>query len=170
VHTARVPFLDGRTPDQIGIVVRDLEEALERYRRIWGREEWRVYTYGPRTVPRLTYRGKAVSYEARIALTSGSPQLELVEPRAGPSIYEEWSGRHGDGLHHLGFWVESLDAAVAAMTAAGHGVLQSGAGYGLDGDGGYAYFDTERELGVVLEAIEVPARRRAPDFTWPPAR
>jgi methylmalonyl-CoA/ethylmalonyl-CoA epimerase len=167
VSSGHVPFLEGRAPDQIGILVRDLEEALERYDRIWGGGRWRVYTYGPKLVPRLTYRSEPARHEARIALTAGSPQLELVEPRIGPSIYEEWSTRHGEGLHHLGFWVESLAGAIAEMAAAGYEVVQSGAGYGLDGDGGYAYFDTDRELGVVLEAIEVPARRREPEFTWP---
>lgn len=53
------------------------------------------------------------------------------------------------------------------MRRAGYDVLQSGRGYGLDGDGGYAYFDTERDFEVIVEAIEVPKRRREPDFVWP---
>ena len=53
------------------------------------------------------------------------------------------------------------------MVAAGYDLLQSGYGYGLDGDGGYAYFDTERDFGIIVEALEVPRRRREPDFTWP---
>ena len=44
---------------------------------------------------------------------------------------------------------------------------QTGGGYGLDGDGGYAYFDTVASFGVILELIEVPKRRREPDFVWP---
>jgi methylmalonyl-CoA/ethylmalonyl-CoA epimerase len=71
------------------------------------------------------------------------------------------------GLHHVGVLVETLDAAIESMRRAGYDVLQSGRGYGLDGDGGYAYFDTERDFEVIVEAIEVPKRRREPDFVWP---
>lgn len=44
----------------------------------------------------------------------------------------------------------------------GYRVTQTARGYGLNGDGGFAYFDTERDLGVVVEAIEVPVARRPP--------
>jgi methylmalonyl-CoA/ethylmalonyl-CoA epimerase len=37
--------------------------------------------------------------------------------------------------------------------------------YGLDGDGGFAYLNTHERLGVILELIEVPARRREPEET-----
>jgi hypothetical protein len=154
-------------PDQVGILVRDLERGLERWSVLLREDSWRIYRYGPTTVPRLSYQGGPGTYEARIALSSGRPQIELVEPVAGPSIYEAWLDTRGEGLHHLGFWVDSLEAAVASMARAGYGVLQSGAGYGLDGDGGYAYFDTETDLAVILEAIEVPKRRREPDAIWP---
>jgi catechol 2,3-dioxygenase-like lactoylglutathione lyase family enzyme len=157
----------GRGPDQVGILVPDLQEALERYSRVWGLDGWRGFRYGPGTVPETTYRGEPGSYRVTIAISATTPQIELLEVEEGPSIYDEWLAERGHGLHHLGFWVPSLADAVPEMEAAGYAVTQSGAGYGLDGDGGYAYFDTERDLGVVLELIEVPKRRREPDFTYP---
>jgi hypothetical protein len=54
------------------------------------------------------------------------------------------------------------------MTAAGYDVLQSGHGYGLAGDGAFVYFDTLADYGFILEAIQVPAQRREPDFVFPP--
>ena len=102
-----------------------------------------------------------------IAISPTTPQIELVQPREGPSIYEEWLAQRGEGLHHLGFWVDSLTDAAAEFTASGYEAIQTGAGYGLDGDGGYSYFDTSAELGVILELIEVPKRRREPDFVYP---
>jgi hypothetical protein len=164
---SRLPLLDGRAPSQVGILVDDLEAALERYDSLWGGGPWRCYRYAPDTIPTLTYRGRPGTYSIAIAINATTPQIELVQPLAGPSIYEVWIERRGHGLHHLGFWVESLEEAVASMAAAGYTATQSGGGYGLDGDGGYAYFDTERDLGIVLEAIEVPKRRREPDFVWP---
>ena len=60
----------------------------------------------------------------------------------------------GRGLHHLGITVESVDATIAEMAAAGYPCLQQGYGFGADGSGGFAYFDTEAELGYLLEALE----------------
>jgi methylmalonyl-CoA/ethylmalonyl-CoA epimerase len=54
------------------------------------------------------------------------------------------------------------------MSDAGYPVLQMGTGYGVDGDGGFAYFDTLAATSVVFEAIEVPARRRPPEDIWRP--
>jgi methylmalonyl-CoA/ethylmalonyl-CoA epimerase len=160
-------MLAGRSVGQVGILVRDLDQALDRYASLWGLGPWTGYEYGPDTVPELTYRGEPGRYAMRIALTGSGPQVELIEPLRGPSIYDEWLGSRPEGVHHLGIYVDSIHDAIATMDAAGYSLLQSGAGYGLDGDGGYGYFDTERDFGLVLEAIEVPRRRREPDFTWP---
>lgn len=165
--TGAIETLAGRPVGQVGIIVRELEPALERYSSLWGLGPWNGYVYGPATVPVLTFRGEPGRYSMRIALAGQSPQVELLEPLEGPSIYDEWLESRPEGLHHLGVYVESLETAIASMGDAGYELLQSGAGYGLDGDGGYAYFDTERDFGVILEALEVPRRRREPDFTWP---
>jgi hypothetical protein len=42
-----------------------------------------------------------------------------------------------------------------------------GGGHGLDGDGFYAYLDTEESLGTTYELIERPARRRKPELVLP---
>jgi methylmalonyl-CoA/ethylmalonyl-CoA epimerase len=164
---SRLPMLDGHSASQVGILVDDLESALERYEALWG-GPWRGFHYEAATVPQLTYRGAPGTYAVTIAINQTTPQVELLQVTAGPSIYHEWLESRGYGLHHLGFWVDSVEEAIASMTATGYELIQSGAGYGLDGDGGYAYFDTERDFSVILEAIELPRRRREPDFVWPP--
>jgi hypothetical protein len=45
-------------------------------------------------------------------------------------------------------------------------ISQWGRGYGLDGDGGFTYLDSLEQLGVVVELIEIPKRRRSPDRQW----
>jgi methylmalonyl-CoA/ethylmalonyl-CoA epimerase len=162
-----IDVLAGRPISQVGIVVRDLEHALEGYSARWGLGPWAGYLYGPSTVPRLTYRGEPGRYSMRLALAGRSPQVELLQPLEGPSIYHEWLDSGRAGLHHVAVLVDTLEAAIQSMGAAGYDVLQSGQGYGLDGDGGYAYFDTESDFDVIIEAIEVPQSRRRPDFVWP---
>jgi catechol 2,3-dioxygenase-like lactoylglutathione lyase family enzyme len=153
---------------QIGILVRDLDEALQTYGALRTVESWALYTYGPEFVPHLEYWGQPGRFSMRIALGGASPQVELIEPLDGPSIYHEWLALHGYGLHHLGFYVESLEVTIRAMTDAGFAVMQTGTGYGAEGDGGFAYFDTLAETSVIFEAIEVPARRKPPERIWRP--
>ena len=165
--TLPLPPIAGRAPDQIGILVRDLDSALARYEREWGLGPWRGFVYGPDTIPSTSFRGEPGRYRVQIAISGTVPQIELLEALEGPSIYDEWLAERGEGLHHLGFWVDSLAAGIADMEAAGYRAVQTGEGYGLDGDGGYAYFDTRERLGVLVELIEIPRRRREPDFVWP---
>jgi methylmalonyl-CoA/ethylmalonyl-CoA epimerase len=160
-----LPAFAGRPVGQVGIVVRDLDEALERYTGEWGVGPWRCWTYGPATVPDLGYRGERGEYEMRIALWGESPQVELIEPVRGPSIYHEWLDEHGEGLHHLAVHVESLDEALGEMSASGHEPVQWGRGYGTNGDGGFAYFDTRPLLATYLELIEIPSVRTPPERT-----
>lgn len=146
--------------DQVALLVPDLEAAVRSWAGVYGSSDWLVYTYSPTNIEDCTYRGKPGTYEMRLALVGSSPQLELIEPRSGPSIYHDWIEERGYGLHHLGFYVPSITKAISAFEARGFPTIQSGRGYGLDGDGGYAYFDLQHPLGAVLEAIEVPRRRR----------
>ena len=145
---------------QIGVLVPDLPAAVRIWSVILGLDDWLVFTYGPDNTSELTFRGQPGVFSMRMAIVGDSPQIELIEPLIGPSLYHEWVQQHGYGLHHLGFVVPSIAAAKAEVTAHGVDVLQSGSGYGVAGDGGFAYFDTESIVGVICEAMEVPVQRR----------
>jgi Glyoxalase/Bleomycin resistance protein/Dioxygenase superfamily len=157
----------GHNVGQVGIIVSDLEATATRFSRIWGNGPWRCWEYGPELLSEQIYKGRPTPFSVRIALNSSQPQIELLQPVAGPSIYHDWCQAHGEGVHHLAIHVESLDVAIESMREAGLALLQLGRGFGLDGDGGFAYFDTESQLGVVLEAIELPARRVEPELVIP---
>jgi methylmalonyl-CoA/ethylmalonyl-CoA epimerase len=100
----------------------------------------------------------------RLALTSGSPQYELIEPVTGPSIHAEWLRDRGGGFHHVGYVVESLDQTTAEMEAAG--CLAVARIHAFGGDGEAAYFDTVEALGFYVEAVVPPGRMPPPEFTF----
>ncbi len=152
--------LAGLPVAQVGILVPDLAVGMATWSALLGSNDWLVYTYGPDSVPQLTYRDQPGAFRMRVALIGNAPQVELIESMDGPSIYTEWISEHGYGLHHLGFRVPSAEETIREVTASGVGLLQSGSGYGQDGDGGFAYFDTQDTIGLIVEAIEVPSRRR----------
>jgi catechol 2,3-dioxygenase-like lactoylglutathione lyase family enzyme len=148
--------------DQVALVVRDLDAAMRRYSEQFGVGPWRVYTFSPDWVRGMTFRGREQPFSMRLGLADIGPLgYELIEPLEGPTTYHEFLDAHGEGLHHLGYWVDDLDAAIAEMASAGFPVLQSGRGIGVDGDGGFAYFETDAVLGCIVEAIERP--RALPD-------
>jgi methylmalonyl-CoA/ethylmalonyl-CoA epimerase len=149
-----IPQLSGRRPFQIAVVVRDLDEAVARVQRMFGIDDWVRVVNGPQNLHGLHYRMQPAEYSMRLALAGSDPQVELLQPLEGPSIFAEWLERRGEGLHHLGYLVDSVDETIAEMTAAGYVCLQHGYGFGRDGSGAFAYFDTEAELGYIVEAIE----------------
>ena len=163
--TARNPFAARGKVDQIGIVVRDMEEAMRRYSQLLGIGGWLGYRFGPGTLGVSTYRGAPGEYEILLAIAGSRPQVELIQSLRGPSIFEEHLAEHGEGLHHLGFYVRGLDQAVAALAADGFEVIQSGGRYPGRERGGYAYFETRDELGLLAELIEWPETPLETDFT-----
>ena len=163
--TATNPFSARGKVDQIGIVVRDIEEAMRRYAALLGIGGWLGYRFGPGTLGVSTYRGEPGRYEILLAIAGSRPQVELIQPLRGPSIFDEHLAAHGEGLHHLGLYVRGLERAVAALTADGFEVIQSGGRYPGRERGGYAYFETRRELGLLAELIEWPETPLETAFT-----
>jgi catechol 2,3-dioxygenase-like lactoylglutathione lyase family enzyme len=159
--------LVGRPVGQIGIVVSDLESACRRYSALWQCGPWLIYTYSPAILSHQRYRGEPSSFAVRIALNPTTPQIELLQPLEGPSVYDDWLERRGEGLHHLAAFVEDADEAVASLAAAGYPVIQEGRGFGVEDDGAFVYFDTEDDLGYLLEVVQPPKVRREPELLVP---
>jgi len=153
---------------QVAIVVPDLEEAVEQYWRLFGIGPWHFYTYGTGLCTKMTYHGEPAEYRMRVALGYlGPTRIELIEPLDGDTVYADFVQEHGYGVHHFGVLVDDMEEALAQAEAAGLTVTMDGAGFGRDGDGHYAYLDTESRIGVTIELIERPQGRRPPEKVYP---
>jgi catechol 2,3-dioxygenase-like lactoylglutathione lyase family enzyme len=160
---ARLSFLD-----KIAFVVADLDATVERYYRTFGIAGWVFHTYGAPLLSSMTYHGRPADYSMRLALSYFGPnRVELIQPLKGPSVYHDFVEKHGYGVQHFGIVVEDMAAALAEARRAGIAVLMEGAGFGLDGDGHFAYLDTEGGFGVTYELIQRPARRVEPEKRFP---
>ena len=98
-------------------------------------------------------------------LNNRSPQYELIQPLDGPSIHADWLEERGEGFHHIGYVVESLERTTAEMEASGHPAIARIHSFGATGDGAAAYSDTAAALGFLVEAVEPPAQMPSTDFT-----
>ena len=153
---------------QVALVVPDLEKAVQHYWDYFGIGPWAFYTYEKPFVKEMSYHGEQASQSFRLALANCGPlRIELIEAKKGDSVYTDFVEKHGYGVQHLGIVVEDINQSFAEAKAAGWDVIQDGSGFGVDGDGHYAYLDTEEEIGVTLELIERPKRRRPPEKIFP---
>jgi len=150
---------------QVGLVVKDLRESMERYWKLLGIGPWNIYTYAPPMLREATVRGKRVDYSMRLAHAMAGPvQIELIQPLEGPSIYAEHLAQKGEGLHHIQSRVENIEEVLAAFEKLTIGVLMSG----KFGEGEFYYFDTEPVIGVIYEIFRRKSRP-APEAVYPPA-
>ena len=165
--TLPLPFLNDGVA-QIGILVKDLDRTIEMYWKVFGIGPWNIYTYGKPLVREMTYHGKPTSYHMRLGLANlGHTRIELIELGEGPTIYADFVREHGYGIQHIGVLVDDMQSALQQAESAGLKMIQDGEGFGLDGDGHYAYLDTQDKFGVTIELIERPSKRVEPERVYP---
>ena len=155
--------LEGLAPFQIAFVVADLERAARTFDQLLPAGPWRGWIFGPQGEGR-EYRGRPAAWTLRLALAGRSPQYELIQPLAGPSIHADWLAERGEGFHHVGYVVRSLAETTMEMEAAGHPAVARIHSFGADGDGAAAYYDTAEALGFLVEVVEPPVALPPTDF------
>jgi len=127
--------------DQIGIVVKDMEATMKSYEKMFGIE------------PFPTVESAVDSAKLKIGLFQlGEVQIELIQVLGGETIHSKFLEKRGEGLHHLGFFVEDIEKELARLEKGGIKVLERGTVLGVVK---FAYLDTEKTLGVVLELIQL---------------
>lgn len=164
-----VPDLDVDVPaiDQIGLVVRDLEDGMDRFGAMLGIDEWAVYDFEPPALERTTYRGEETPQRWQLCIaTLGDVDVELIEPIEGENSYTEHLDEHGEGLHHVAcFAFDDPRAVVDSYTDAGVEILQSGVYNGS----GFWYMDLREEMnGVIFEVVDASGEGSEPDRTYEP--
>jgi methylmalonyl-CoA/ethylmalonyl-CoA epimerase len=92
----------------VAIVVRSIDEALPRYRELFGLEpEAAPMTFAPQRV-RLCFLPTGPEPAARI---------ELVEPIDAESGVARFLTERGEGLHHVCFVTDDLPASLESLAA-----------------------------------------------------
>ena len=89
---------------QVAIVVKDIDSALDEYSNRLGIGPWWVSFYGPPRLTDMRIRGESIPYSFKAAMAkTGNTLWELIEPVDGPSIYKEFLDEHGEGLHPVSY-------------------------------------------------------------------
>jgi len=136
---------------QVCIVVRDMDRAIEYYGSTFGIGPFRTIDVDMEGV---LLRGKPIRTTIKVAFAKSGPlQVELIQPVEGKNIYTEFLDSKGEGLHHLGFQVDDLEAILAELAKEG---IEPVFHQSLPHRGtAFAYVNSDKVGGVIFELIEV---------------
>ena len=128
----------------IGVLVDDLDEAIERWTRLG------LTFMEPKTVrvERLVENGTETAFDLRITFSyEGPPRWELLEA-VGDGVY---GAQHGEGLHHVAEVVEDPIPRMQELERAGFPMVA--AQYRPDGSMIVGYLQPGDLNGIRLEVI-----------------
>src|SRR4030042_992564 len=103
----------------VGVVVKDIKKAIT-YLESLGIGPFTAPGTKPGSLPVFTIpfkgelHGKPAAWKTTITFARmGDVELEILEPTEGPQALKESLDKTGEGLHHLGFLTDDLDAEIA---------------------------------------------------------
>ena len=140
--------------EQIGIVVKDVDRAIEYYNSNFG---WGPFRVREVNLDGFTYRGKRGSCRLKIALAKSGPiEIELIQVLEGETPHTEFLREKGEGLQHLRFRVDDLDTTLAELAKESIYPIfhQRVAGSGA----AFAYINSDKIGGVMFELFELKNR------------
>lgn len=122
----------------LGIAVKNLEEAREFYRSVFGLESSEPIIGGGGTI-------KVSMVEV------GAVLIELLQPAGKEGVMAKFLEKRGEGFHHICYEVEDINTEIASLKAAGIEVL----GEVKPGAEGMSVFLHPRGThGVLVELVE----------------
>ena len=126
--------------DHIGVAVEDLEAGIELYGKSFAME--------------LVHREKVESQGVEaVLLDVGDGHVELLRPLGPETAVGKFLARKGEGLHHVAYAVDDIDATLGKLAAAGLELIDSEARTGIR-DSRVAFLHPRSTGGVLTEIVE----------------
>jgi catechol 2,3-dioxygenase-like lactoylglutathione lyase family enzyme len=139
----------------IGAVVKDIDRVIEYYSPVFGIGPFEIYDFRPH---KAWVRGQEVTpFELKIATADvGSGKMELIQVIRGEPPHRGFLEAHGEGLQHLGFYVENYDEWKSYVTEEGIEILcEIEAEDQVRGRRRAFYMNSGEIGGVLFEIIEI---------------
>ena len=131
--------------DHIGVAVEDLESAIGLYESSFEMA--------------LAHRETVESQGVEAALLDvGDGHVELLRPLGPETVVGRFIAKRGQGLHHVAYRVEDIDATLAGLARAGVDLIDMEARIGIRGSR-VAFLHPRAAGGVLTELVE-PAGER----------
>jgi methylmalonyl-CoA/ethylmalonyl-CoA epimerase len=137
------PELALKAVDQVSFAVKDIDETIESWSSMYGIGPWTFAENGGKDA-------KGRPWKIRMAFAYLGPvQIELVQCTEGRIFQSRFLDTWGEGLHHLGFYVDDLDAQVEKLVAKGAKLF-------VHDPGRFAYLDSGGPGGAIFELMQRP--------------
>lgn len=148
---------------QVGMVVRNREQAMEYFDKYLGINEWEVTDCEKIPVEEtgLEVDGKPGSLNMHIAIATmeNGFELEIIEP-IGPCPYMDYLNEHGPGVHHFAIVMPDRNARFQAlmdeMNADGINTWVHAKMTKVPGGMDFAYMDAREQMGAMIEMYNEP--------------
>jgi methylmalonyl-CoA/ethylmalonyl-CoA epimerase len=134
--------------DHVGVAVHDLDAAVQFYES----------AFGLRVVARERHEDQGV-VEVMLRVAGGATDgsyVQLLQPTHEDSPVGRFLARHGEGLHHVGYGVADVAAALATVAAAGVELVDEQPRHGSMG-ASIAFLHPKSVGGVLTELVQAPA-------------
>lgn len=133
-----------KTVDQVSFAVKDIDKVIEAWSSLYGIGPWTFRENGGTSA-------KGHPWKIRMAFAYIGPvQIELVQCTEGRIFQSRFLDTWGEGLHHLGFYVDDVDAEAANLVAQGAKLL-------IADPGNFAYLDSGGPGGAIFELMRRPS-------------
>ncbi len=134
-----------KTVDQISYAVKDIDEVIKAWSSLYGIGPWTFRENGGTDA-------KGRPWKIRMAFADVGPvQIELVQCTEGRIFQSRFLDTWGEGLHHIGFYVDDVDAEAANLIAQGAKLL-------IQDPGHFAYLDAGGPGGAIFELMKRPTK------------
>ena len=140
----------------VGVVVKDIDKAIAFLEKLGigpfdvggGKKTFTIPFEGE-------LRGKPARWKTTISFAKmGDTELELLEPTEGPQALKESLDATGEGLHHIGFLTNDLDAEIENFKKHGIGIWTLAR---EEDGGGFLYSDPTPLGGIAIEFRKIGA-------------
>ena len=126
--------------DHIGFAVRDLEEAIAFYSRVFDVSAWERIAMPDRFM------------EVAVARV-GDTLLELIAPTSEEAAFAKFLDERGPGMHHVAYRVDDIDAALAQIRGRGAQLIDEAPRPGMHNTL-VAFLHPKSTLGVLIELVQ----------------
>ena len=138
----------------VSVVVRDMEKAIKFYESLGiGPFPPLLGPQGKVSLVNKTLHGKSVDWELDLRHAKGGVgdlTFELIQPLEGDMPVKEFLEKKGEGIHHIGFFIDDIEQERDKMAEKGFKITQSGETPTVK----WAYFDTDTIGGVSIELMQ----------------
>lgn len=138
----------------VSVVVRDMEKAIKFY------EAMGIGPFPPLLGPQgkvplanKTLHGKPADWELDLRHAEGGVgdlTFELIQPLEGDTPVKEFLEKKGEGIQHIGFFVDDMEQETARMAEKGFKITQSAETPTVK----WAYFGTDDVGGFSIELMQ----------------